>query len=93
MSPARTSFGVENTTNLEISYTAGLAWGPVNIRNLKLYLTKPHIGYAGPKFPKANHVNFHVDKSAPRNKWTAVVNMHIVKYKRGGSFCLYAWDR
>jgi hypothetical protein len=71
---------------------AGLAWGPVHIGNLKLSLTNPHVGYAGPKFPKANHVNFHVDKKAPRNKWAEVVNMHIVKYTHSGKICLYAWD-
>lgn len=72
--------------------SAGLFWGPHYIGNLKLYLTNPHVGYAGPKFPNANHVNFHVDKSAPQGKWTSVVNMHIVKYHSGGSFCLYIWD-
>jgi hypothetical protein len=71
---------------------AGLAWGPVYIGNLKLYLTKPHNGYAGPKFLNANHVNFHVDKKAPKNSWVKVVNMHIVKYTRPGRFCLYVWD-
>lgn len=71
---------------------AGLFWGPVYIGNLKLYLTNPHVGYAGPKFPDANHVNFHVDKQAPKNKYTAVVNLHIVKYTSGGKSCLYAWD-
>ena len=35
---------------------AGLAWGPIYIGNLKLTLTNPHDGYAGPKFPNANHV-------------------------------------
>jgi hypothetical protein len=72
--------------------SAKLYWGPVYIGNLKLTLTNPHVGYAGPRFPNANHVNFHVDKKAPKNKWTAVVNMHIVKYTRGGKFCLYSWD-
>src|SRR5437762_131614 len=67
---------------------AGLAWGPVYIGNLKLYLTNPHDGYAGPKFPNANHVNFHVDKQAPRNSYTEVVNLHIVKYTSHGKFCL-----
>lgn len=62
------------------------------IGNLKLYLTKPHDGYAGPKFPDANHVNFHVDKQAPKNTYTSVVNLHIVKYTSHGKFCLYAWD-
>ena len=50
------------------------------------------MGYAGPKFPNANHVNFHVDKEAGNNKYTSVVNMHIVKYTSHGKFCLYAWD-
>lgn len=72
--------------------SAGLAWGPVYIGNLKLSLTNPHDGYAGPKFPNANHVNFHVDKQAPRNSWDQVVNMHIVKYTLSGQSCLYAWD-
>jgi hypothetical protein len=71
---------------------AGLAWGPVYIGNLKLYLTNPHDGFAGPKFPNANHVNFHVDKQAPRNSYTPVVNLHIVKYISSGKTCLYAWD-
>ena len=42
---------------------AGLAWGPVAVANPKLYLTNPHTGYAGPKFPSAEHVNFHVDRA------------------------------
>ena len=73
---------------------AGLYWGPKYVGNLKLYLTNPHIGYAGPKFPNANHVNFHVDKKdpGPRGTYSEVVNMHIVKYTRGGSSCLYVWD-
>ncbi|KAI4155088.1 MAG: hypothetical protein L6R39_001292 [Caloplaca ligustica] len=75
---------------------AGLAWGPVNIGNLKLYLTNPHTGYAGAKFPSAEHVNFHVDKAdgGPRGTYSSVVNMHIVKYGNplDDSSCLYAWD-
>src|SRR5271169_4568694 len=71
---------------------AGLAWGPEYVGNLKLYLTNPHDGYAGPKFPYANHVNFHVDKQAPKNSYVPVVNLHIVKYSSSGKVCLYAWD-
>ncbi|KAL8819065.1 MAG: hypothetical protein Q9223_002424 [Gallowayella weberi] len=75
---------------------AGLAWGPISAGNLKLYLTNPHTGYAGPKFPSAEHVNFHVDKkdTGPRGTYSEVVNMHIVKYSTAGSddSCLYAWD-
>jgi hypothetical protein len=73
--------------------SAELYWGPVYVGNLKLSLTNPHNGYAGPKFPNANHVNFHVDKKGAKNKYDEVVNMHIVKYHQGGNFCLYAWDR
>ena len=79
------------TRNL-LTRQAGLAWGPIKIGNLKLSLTNPHNGYAGPKFPNANHVNFHVDKKdeGPRNTYSEVVNMHIVKYSRssngGGSW-------
>jgi hypothetical protein len=72
--------------------SAELYWGPVYIGNLKLSLTNPHDGYAGPKFPNANHVNFHVDKKGAKNKYDEVVNMHIVKYHQGSNFCLYAWD-
>jgi hypothetical protein len=74
---------------------AGLAWGPIYIGNLKLTLTNPHDGYAGPKFPNANHVNFHVDRNLgdARNTYVEVVNMHMVKYSSTGSnTCLYAWD-
>jgi hypothetical protein len=72
--------------------SAGLAWGPIPIGNLKLSLTNPHIGYAGPKFPSANHVNFHVDRKAPKNTYKPVVNLHMVKYSRAKQQCLYAWD-
>ena len=75
--------------------SAGLRWGPIRIGNLQLRLTNPHEGYAGPKFPWANHVNFHVDKEIPnrKGKYEEVVNMHIVKYIRGkSSFCLYIWE-
>ncbi|KAH8601194.1 hypothetical protein B0O99DRAFT_608259 [Bisporella sp. PMI_857] len=75
---------------------AGLYWGPVTIGNLKLYLTNPHVGYAGPKFPNHEHVNFHVDKRdpGPRGTYSEVVNMHIVKYQNAvdGGSCVYAWD-
>ncbi|KAL9046366.1 MAG: hypothetical protein Q9214_000784 [Letrouitia sp. 1 TL-2023] len=78
---------------------ARLFWGPIYIGNLKLSLTNPHIGYAGPKFPMANHVNFHVDRQdpGPRGTYSRIVNMHIVKYApggatEGGGSCLYVWE-
>lgn len=75
--------------------SAELFWGPIYIGNLKLYLTNPHMGYAGPRFPNANHINFHVDKKleGPRGKYGPVVNMHIVKYENAKtSQCLYIWE-
>ncbi|RFU35638.1 hypothetical protein B7463_g733, partial [Scytalidium lignicola] len=73
--------------------SAGLYWGPKYLGNLKLYITHPHMGYAGPKFPKANHINVHVDKKGAKNKYKEVVNLHVVKYKSGaGKQCLYIWD-
>ena len=74
--------------------SAGLAWGPIYLGNLKLYLTNPHTGFAGPKFQTAPHVNFHVDRQrpAPYNDYKPVVNMHIVRYQQGESSCLYVWD-
>jgi hypothetical protein len=72
--------------------SAGLFWGPFTINDYKFYMTNTHNGYAGPKFPNANHANFHCDKKAPRNKWKAVFNLHIVKYTRGKQECIYMWD-
>lgn len=78
--------------DLEKRQSAGLYWGPVYVGNLKMYLTNPHNGWAGPKFPNANHINFHVDKKAVRPPYTPVVNLHIVRYSSGGRSCLYMWD-
>lgn len=80
--------------DLEKRDPAGLRWGPEYVGNLKLSLTNPHEGYAGPKFPWASHVNFHVDKKgpAPRYTYVPVVNLHIVKYTPTGKVCLYVWD-
>lgn len=62
------------------SPSAGLSWGPVYVGNLKLYLTNPHVGYAGPKFPYAEHVNFRVDRKVNSWSYTPVANYHITKY-------------
>jgi hypothetical protein len=74
------------------SESAGLFWGPVYIGNLKLDLTNPHRGYAGPKFEDEIHINFHVYEKAVKNSYRPVVNLHIVKYSTGGKSCLYMWD-
>lgn len=67
---------------------AGLAWGPEYWGQLKAYLTNPHTGYGGPKFPSAIHENFHVDRKSGR-KYNEVANLHIVPY---GPSCVYVWE-
>ncbi|KAJ9657493.1 hypothetical protein H2198_004254 [Neophaeococcomyces mojaviensis] len=74
------------------SGSAGLRWGPYEVGPLKLYITNPHTGYAGPKFNNAPHINVHVDRKAERNQYKEVVNLHVVKYTRAGKHCLYMWD-
>lgn len=75
--------------------SAGLRWGPYYVGPsdlLKLYITNPHTGYAGPKFDVAPHINVHVDRKGDRNKYKEVFNLHVVKYERAGQQCLYMWD-
>lgn len=77
------------------SPSAGLYWGPVFIGNLKLTLTNPHPGFAGPKFEGRDptHINFHVYLRGPRADYKKeLVNLHIVRYSSGGRDCLYMWD-
>lgn len=71
--------------------SANLAWGPVDIGNLRFKMTNPHNGWAGPKFPNANHVNFHVEKKSGRS-YKSVANYHIVKYSSGSSNCMYIYE-
>ena len=81
--------------NSEISpdkRSAGLYWGPVYIDNLKLYITNPHTGYAGPCCQDCNHINVHVDKETSAGKYTAVVNAHVVHSHKNGQECLCVWD-
>lgn len=73
--------------------SAGLAWGPVELFNFKLYITNPHDGYAGPRCTNCNHINVHVDKSVPPPKnWQPVLNAHVTHYTQNGKACLYVWD-
>ncbi len=77
------------------SPSAGLYWGPVFIGNLKLTLTNPHEGFAGPKFlgQEPVHINFHVYLRGARADYKKeLVNLHIVRYGSGGRDCLYMWD-
>lgn len=71
--------------------SAGLAWGPKIVGNLKFYLTNVHVGWAGPKFPWASHTNFHVDKKSSGG-YKSVANYHIVKYQKVGNYCIYIYD-
>ena len=56
------------------------------VGNLVFTLINPHTGYAGPKFPWCDHVNFHVKKVGG----TEIANYHIVRYTSDGTnSCLY----
>ena len=67
--------------------SAGLAFGPVTIGNLKIYVTNPHTGYIpGLNLSGITHVNFHVDNVDTKKP---ILNYHIVKY---GNNCLYVYD-
>lgn len=68
------------------------SWGPEYIGDLRLSLTKPHIGAAGPKFPLASHINFNIDKKASQNSWGPVLNLTIVGYKPPKKICLYVYE-
>src|SRR5215469_2621479 len=46
--PERTDRRHINSESSPDKRSAGLYWGPVYIDNLKLYITNPHTGYAGP---------------------------------------------
>ncbi len=89
------SIRAPSAADIEVSKreSAGLYWGPTYIGNLKLTVTNPHDGYAGPKFPYANHINFHVYLKGPRADYKKeLVNLHIVRYGSGARDCLYMWN-
>jgi len=78
------------------SGSAGLYWQQI-VGNLKLDVIEPHFGAVGPrtgynKFPNgASHINFHVYRKAPKNTWKSLLNLHVVRYTRGSSECVYLW--
>lgn len=74
--------------------SAGLAYGPKYVGNIKLYVTNVHNGWAGPKFPSKNtpHINVHIDKKNSSGIWKAKHNFHVVKYTQGSKLCLYIYD-
>jgi hypothetical protein len=83
--------GVFGGQSVFASPSAGLYWGPVEVAGVKVYMTNPHDGYAGPKVGNANHINFHVDYRK-NNAWKQLVNLHITRYTRNGKQCMYIWD-
>lgn len=71
------------------SKSAGLAWGPVTVGNVKLYMTNPHTGFVPGLNISCEHINFHADNATTKKP---ILNYHIVKYKSGNSECLYVYD-
>jgi hypothetical protein len=61
------------------------------VAGVKVYMTNPHEGYAGPKVGYTTHVNFHVD-NLRSGSYAELVNLHITRYTAGGRECLYMWD-
>lgn len=88
------SFSIQNEIVNALSETqtiksAGLAWGPVTVGNIKLYMTNPHMGYVPGFTGQVSHINFHVDNAKTKKP---IINYHIVKYKNGKRECIYVYD-
>lgn len=69
--------------------SAGLAWGPVTVGNVKLYMTNVHTGPVPGLSGNVSHINFHADNVKTGKQ---ILNYHIVKYTSGNSECLYVYD-
>ena len=94
--PFPDTFSLPEKSALYPRESAGLAWGPVPIGNLRVYVVKPHNNHAFGKFKTAGvwHINIHVDKQrvpAARG-WDEVLNLHVAVYEQGGKHCLYIYD-
>lgn len=86
----QTNFTAElSNDDVSIARSAGLAWGPVTIGNIKLYMTNMHTGYVPGFSGQVAHINFHADNV---DTGKAILNYHIVKYTSGSSDCLYVYD-
>ena len=90
--PAKTDRRNVNSESSPEKRSAGLFWGPFYLDNLKLYITNPHDGYAGPCCQNCNHINIHVDKETSPGKYKPVVNAHVVHSHKNGQECLCVWD-
>lgn len=71
---------------------AGLYWGPIDVAGVRVYMTNPHEGYAGPKVGYATHVNLHVEYTKS-GSYADLANLHVTRYTSGGKMCMYVWDR
>lgn len=91
LSLAVPAFAAENSSVPDIvePASAGLAWGPVTVGNVKLYMTNQHTGSVPGFSGSVTHVNFHADNASTGK---AILNYHIVKYTSGSSSCLYVYD-
>lgn len=78
-----------SSSNMLESKSAGLAWGPVTVGNVKLYMTNQHTGSVHGFSGSVSHVNFHADNATTGKQ---ILNYHIVKYTSGSSSCLYVYD-
>lgn len=79
-----------NTTDTnDMARSAGLAWGPVTVGNVRLYMTNVHSGPVPGLSGNVSHVNFHADNAKTKKP---ILNYHIVKYTSGNSECLYVYD-
>lgn len=74
-----------------VSADGGLLFGPIKIGNLKLSITNPHVGYAGPKVGRTDHINYHIDVLAGY-RYKLAANYHIAAYPRGEKWCAYVWE-
>ena len=72
--------------------SVGLAWGPVHILHYKIYATKPHFGYAGPKVGKTFHTNIYVDYCKRPKDCYPHLNFHLSTYQLGDKKCKYVWE-
>lgn len=65
-----------------VSRSAGLAWGPVTIGNVKLYITNPHLGYVPGLNIRCSHVNLHADNTTTKKP---IFNFHRAGHSRTGA--------
>lgn len=70
---------------------AGVLFGPITVGNLKIAITNPHIGHAGPKVGRTLHINYLMWMKAGSG-FRTVANYHISAYARPNKLCVYVWE-